>query len=142
MAFSYERLVEWGDCDDFGIVYYPHYYEWYDSAFHRMCLSKGYTQRNIREKFGAQGTPIVEASATFTAPSTYGDTIVINAVFSHWGTASMVIDYWVDFDGRVMATGQEKRVWVDPNGRGGIVPTPIPEPFRVDMSEFTGVAPT
>ena len=68
MRYAYERLVEWGDCDDFGIVYYPHYFEWFDSAFHRMCLTKGYTQRNLREKFGAQGTPLIDADVTFSRP--------------------------------------------------------------------------
>ena len=136
MAFCYERLVEWGDCDDFGIVYYPHYFEWFDSAFHRMCLSKGYTQRNIREIFGAQGTPLIDTSANFTDPSTYGDTIGINAAFSHWGRTSMVIDYWVSFEGRTLVTGVEKRVWVDPKPGGGIVPTPIPERFRADLAEY------
>ena len=136
MSFVYERLVEWGDCDDFGIVYYPHYFEWFDSAFHRMCLSKGYTQRNIREFFGAQGTPLIDTNATFNGPSTYGDTIAIHAAFSHWGRTSMVVDYAVVFDEKVLVTGVEKRVWVNPKPGGGIAPAPIPPRFRDDLCVY------
>ncbi len=137
MAYSYERLVEWGDCDDFGIVYYPHFYEWFDSAFHRMCLTKGYTQRNIRDLFGAQGTPLVEATAVFSGPATYGETIVVCAAFSHWGRTSIGIRYWVELGGATIVTGEEKRVWTDPGPAAGeIIPTPIPAEFRAALSVY------
>ena len=123
MAYSYERLVEWGDCDDFGIVYYPHFYEWFDSAFHRMCLSKGYTQRNIREKFGAQGTPLIDTSAAFMSTATYGDMIEIHAGFTHWGRTSMAIRYWVTLDGKTIVEGEEKRCWVNPGTEPGTIST-------------------
>lgn len=136
MPYSYERLVEWGDCDDFGIVYYPHYYEWFDSAFHRMCLTEGYTQRNIRDRFGAQGTPLIETSARFMGTSTYGDTITICSEFSLWGRTSMAIDYRVELKDRTIVTGVEKRVWVNPTA-DGIVPAPIPDEFRAALAQFT-----
>jgi len=141
MAYSYDRFVEWGDCDDFGIVFYPHFYAWFDSGFHRMCLAKGYTQRNIRQIFGARGTPLIEADALFRAPATYGDTITVHSAFSHWGRSSMTIDYWVTLKEKLIVTGIEKRVWTRPGPNDEIIPAPIPDRFRADLAEYSGTVP-
>ena len=37
--------VEWGDCDEAGIVYYPRYFYWMDCAFHRFLLARGLSYR-------------------------------------------------------------------------------------------------
>jgi hypothetical protein len=52
--------IEWGDCDEAGIVFYPNYFYWLDCAFQRLLRSQGLSQRELRRRFGAV-TPIVEA---------------------------------------------------------------------------------
>ena len=29
---KYKLKVEWGDCDPYGIVFYPNFYKWMDNA--------------------------------------------------------------------------------------------------------------
>ena len=38
-------MVEWGDCDEAGIVCYPNYFYWLDCTFQRWLRSVGLSQR-------------------------------------------------------------------------------------------------
>ena len=40
--------VEWGDCDEAGIVYYPRYFYWMDCAFHRFLRARGLSYREFK----------------------------------------------------------------------------------------------
>ena len=43
--------IEWGDCDDAGIVFYPNYFRWFDNAFHHLLRQCGIGQRILVERF-------------------------------------------------------------------------------------------
>jgi DNA-binding IclR family transcriptional regulator len=66
-VFSHEFTIEWGDCDEAGIVFYPNYFYWFDCTFQRFTRERGLGQREIRRRFGAV-TPIVDAGAQFARP--------------------------------------------------------------------------
>jgi YbgC/YbaW family acyl-CoA thioester hydrolase len=70
--FSTAFTIEWGDCDEAGIVFYPNYFYWFDCAFQRPLYGRGLSQRELRRRFGAV-TPIVQAHCDFKAPARYDD---------------------------------------------------------------------
>ena len=51
MAFETSFMVEWGDCDDAGIVFYPNYFYWLDSTFQRWLRAKGVSLRDVRKRY-------------------------------------------------------------------------------------------
>lgn len=136
MAFTEQRRIEWGDCDNAGVVFYPNYFRWMDAAFHALCASAGYDQRSLRSAFGVFGTPLIDAQARFLTPATFGQTLEIAVVVSRWGTTSMALAYRFIRSETTILEGSEARVFVRRDDHGGFVKAPVPEAFRNALSDI------
>src|SRR5882757_9330774 len=110
--------VEWGDCDEAGIVFYPNYFYWFDCGFQRLLRGRGLSQRILKERFGAV-TPIVRAEAEFIAPARYDDVLAIVARVEHWETRRFRVTYTLSHNDRPVAKGYETSAWatLTPDGR-------------------------
>jgi 4-hydroxybenzoyl-CoA thioesterase len=107
-----EIQIEWGDCDPFGIVFFPRYFEYFDACtnalFHRAL---GYPKAEMLRRFGIAGIPLVEASCNFKIPSSFGDIVTVESCVIKWGTSSFSLSHKL-FRGDALAVeGFEKRVW-------------------------------
>ena len=98
--------IAWGDCDDAGIVFYPQFFRWMDTAFHRWLRSRGSSHRDITQRFGLVGLPIVEANAQFRSSISYDDELVVLVRIAEWqgrrfraGYRGMRLDGSAVFDG-------------------------------------------
>jgi YbgC/YbaW family acyl-CoA thioester hydrolase len=131
--------IAWGDCDEQGIVYYPNYFYWMDSAFQALLRKAGLSLRIIREKFGAIGIPLVEAKARFHASATHEDALAIEAEVSHWGRTSFQVSYRA-FASEIVFEGVEARVWTVKNSESSIAPAPIPAEFRSALTAASSSA--
>lgn len=105
-------LIEWGDCDPFGIVFYPRYFEYFDACtnalFHHAL---GYNKAEMMRRFGIAGIPMVQTSANFFVPSTFGDVVTVESSVVRWGTSSFSVEHKL-YRGETLAVeGFEKRVW-------------------------------
>jgi YbgC/YbaW family acyl-CoA thioester hydrolase len=129
MLHIFDATVSWGDCDPAGIVFYPRYFHWMDSAFHDLLCDRGFTARTLRERFGVV-TPIVEAGATFHAPAGPGDPLRIEVSIEHFGTRSFRVAYRFTRGETHLLDGFESRVWAAPKEGGGLATREIPEEFR------------
>jgi YbgC/YbaW family acyl-CoA thioester hydrolase len=124
---EYERslTIEWGDCDEAGIVFYPTYFYWFDCTWQGMLRSKGLSQRTLRDAYGAI-TPLVDVGANFRSPVSYDDVITISAKLELSAAARLRIAYRVRCGDRHIASGHELRAWavVRPDGslKGASVP--------------------
>ncbi len=131
MGFHYDVTVAWGDCDEMGIVFYPNYYYWFDTTFHAFMRQRGVSQRAIRERFGALGTPLVDTGARYRAPVRYDDPIRIVAEIESWSTRSFRLRYTVLRDGDTVAVeGHEVRAWVVAGPDGSFKAGTIPDGFK------------
>ncbi|MEM8877823.1 MAG: thioesterase family protein [Pseudomonadota bacterium] len=130
MIYSEDRRVEWGDCDEAGIVFYPNYFRWMDGAFHAMCGKVGYDQRKLRMKLGVFGTPLVEAKGEFRGPATFGETLKVSVGLARIGRTSFSLAYRFSRGDAAILDGEETRVFVRRDDSGAISKTPIPDAFR------------
>ncbi len=106
-----EIHVEWGDCDPAGIVYYPRFFEMFDSCTNALFESVGLMKQEVLKKYGLAGIPMVETSARFFLPSSFGDTVTVESTILEWGKSSFRVGHKL-FRGDVLAAeGLEKRVW-------------------------------
>ena len=104
--------IEWGDCDPLGIVYFPRYFEFFDACTNALFERAGLRKHEMLEKYKIGGIPLVESRARFLAPSSFGDTVVVESNITEWGKASFSV-YHRLFKGEELAVeGFEKRVWV------------------------------
>jgi len=126
-------VVEFGDCDPAGIVFYPNFLRWMDAASLHYFAAAGvppWHRRNAGD--GIIGTPIVDVQVRFVAPATYGDRIVVESTIPEWRTRSFVMQHVIRRDGAVLVEGREVRVFArkHPDDPARIQAVPAPADIR------------
>jgi 4-hydroxybenzoyl-CoA thioesterase len=129
MQVVLETIIQWGDCDEQGIVFYPRYFYWMDCAFHGLLRTIGLNQRKLRSQFGVVGTPLVKATASFASSASYDQWLAVEAEVAAWGGSSFEIAYRGLSDGVPIFEGNEIRVWLMPDHDKAYA-APVPEEFR------------
>jgi YbgC/YbaW family acyl-CoA thioester hydrolase len=102
--------VHWGDCDPAGIIFYPTYFRWMDSACWAFFAGVGYTAKRMRAEHLAM--PLVSADCQFLYPAEQGDRCEVRTRIARFGGKSFVLAHEVlREDGMLLAKGTETRVW-------------------------------
>lgn len=131
----FEVRIAWGDCDEQGIVFYPTYFYWMDSAFQHLLRQNGLSLKAIRGPLGAVGVPTVDVGAKFFASASSEDLLRITARVVHWGDKSFRVGYQAHRDNDLVFEGHEARVWVVRGPDGATVGARIPDEFRRALSD-------
>jgi 4-hydroxybenzoyl-CoA thioesterase len=111
--------IEWGQCDPAGIVYYPRYFEMFDTSTQYLFECAGWKKPDLLREFGIIGYPMVDTRARFIASSAFGDDIVIESRVAGFRNSSFNVEHRVfkpDQSGETLAIeAWETRVWVGPH---------------------------
>src|SRR5262249_21722631 len=137
LIYRKEIQIEWGDCDPFGIVFFPRYFEYFDGCtnalFHR---ATGMKKAEMLKHYKIAGIPLVQASCNFFVPSSYGDVVHVDSCVTSWGNSSFSLQHKL-FRGETLAVeGIEKRVWTvrpEDGGKpaGQAIPKEVMEKFSL-----------
>jgi 4-hydroxybenzoyl-CoA thioesterase len=104
--------VEFGDCDPAKIVHYPNFFKWIDAASRHFFVAAGVVSwTELEAKTGIIGTPLVDVSARFLRPATYGDEIAIESWIDEWRGKSFVMKHVIRRGDDVLVEGQETRIF-------------------------------
>ncbi len=134
MPFESQRLVEWGDCDAAGIVFFPNFYRWVDGHYHRFTEAcAGYDQRTLLAEYGLLGTPLRDTGCTFFSPARFGDMLTINSSLIRLGSTSLTFTYVFTRGETLIAKAKETRVVVR-EVDGAIEKAEIPEAVRARLA--------
>jgi len=102
--------VQWSDCDPAGIIFYPTYFRWFDSATWAFFGSVGHGIKAMIEN--GMVMPVVSAECEFVTPAEPGDHCEVRSRIARWGGKSFVVSHEVvRADGTLLARGTETRVW-------------------------------
>lgn len=115
MSFRHgtEFEVEFGDCDPVRIVFYPNFFRWMDSAARHFFAAAGVPSWSETERTdGIIGAPLVDASARFLRPATYGERITVETSVAEWRGKTFVLMHAIRRAGTVLVEGTETRVLV------------------------------
>ncbi len=132
MSFSNTRefLIEWGDCDPAGIVFYPRYFAMFDwSTASLLGAGIGMPKAKFVVHYGIVGIPMVDTRAKFHVPSTFGDPVRIVSHIEKFGRSSFDVAHKL-FKGDVLGVEcWETRVWVGkhPDDPARLKAMPIPQ---------------
>jgi 4-hydroxybenzoyl-CoA thioesterase len=121
--------IEWGDCDPAGIVFYPRYFEMFETCIAALFeRATGLTKYQMLKTYQFSGYPVVQARAQFLAPAKYGDDVVAVTSIGEFRRSSFDVHHRVSNGDRPAVEGFETRVWVgrDPNDPAKLKATPIP----------------
>ena len=104
-------LIEWGDCDPAGIVFYPRYFAWFDAATAGLFAAAGLPKPQMIERYHLVGIPLVDTRARFIVPSKFGDEVRIESTITEFRRSSFAVRHQL-FRGATLAVeGFETRVW-------------------------------
>jgi len=130
--------VEWAHCDAAGIVFYPHFYTWFDQATERLFSANNLSYAEIDRDFESNGMPLLETGAKYSNACRLGDTLEMESWVDEWsGKTYMVKHKLTHADGRPALEGFERRVWVkrDADSPVGIRAVPVPDEVIARFSD-------
>ena len=121
-------LVEWGDCDPAGIVFYPRYLAWFDDCTTALFLAAGLPIQQLFKSHGVLGVPLVDVKAKFIVPSSFGDELVAETSVTEFRRSSFVLRHQFMKQGVLAVEGVETRVWagLDPQDPKRMKSRPLP----------------
>jgi len=130
-------MVEWGDCDPAGIVYYPAYFKWSDQATYRLFLKAGIPRDDTSSGQWKEGTPLVAAECSIKRSSQTGETLTIESHVERFGRSSFKVRHvFRDATGEIAAESIETRVWAKKDGDArSLRAVPVPEDVRRKLGE-------
>jgi 4-hydroxybenzoyl-CoA thioesterase len=130
---TYPVAVEFGDCDPAGIVYFPNFFRWIDAASRHFFVSCGVPSwRETEREHGIMGTPIVDTTARFRKPASYGDRLSIETSISEWRARSFAMRHVIRRGDDILVEATEVRVFARrvAGDRHRIEAVPIPDFIR------------
>ena len=125
--------IEWGQCDPAGIVFAPRYFDMFAESAILLFEAAGLPKkRDMLREMGVAGFPLVDVSARFLRPASYGDAVVLEADAPQFGNSSFTIAHRLLLDGELCVTCTEKRVWTVPDREkpGRLKAQPVPDTVR------------
>ncbi len=105
-------MIEFGDCDPARIVYYPNFLRWMDAASRHFFVAAGVgSWSELERTTGILGTPLVDVTAKFVRPATYGEEITVESWIHEWRSKSFVMKHVIRRGDDVLVEGEEIRVF-------------------------------
>jgi 4-hydroxybenzoyl-CoA thioesterase len=123
-----EILVEWGDCDPAGIVFYPNYLAWFDHCTTALFNGAGLPTHALFKAHGIIGVPLVDLKVRFLSSSTFNDKLLARSRVLEWRKTSFLLQHQFYKGGVLAVEGVETRVWTgpDPENPGRLKSRSIP----------------
>jgi 4-hydroxybenzoyl-CoA thioesterase len=135
---TYTVQVTFGDCDPAGIVFFPNFSRWMDTASLSFFMQCGVPPwRELEKTRGIVGTPLLEINTKFMKSATYGERLTITTHVEEWRAKVIVQVHRItraraDGGEDVICEGREVRAFVkrDPDDRDRLRAIPVPEDIR------------
>ncbi len=125
--------VCFGDCDPAGIVFFPNFSKWMDTASLAFFMACGVPPwRELVKTRGIIGTPLLEIHTKFLKPATYGETIEVHTSVEEWSAKTFRHRHQVKRGDDLLCDGTEVRAFCqrDPANPDRIKAIPIPEDIK------------
>jgi len=130
-------MIQFGDCDPAGIVFFPNYSRWLDASSLSFFMQCGVPPwRELVKTRGIVGTPLLEINTKFIKAVTYGETITITTWVEEWRDKVFVQMHHVmragDDGEELICEGREVRAFVkrDPDDPDRLRAIPVPDDIR------------
>jgi 4-hydroxybenzoyl-CoA thioesterase len=125
--------IEWCDCDPAGIIFYPRYFEIFDTSTTVLIEhALGMNKIDYLKAYDFAGHPLVDTRARFRHPTRFGDEVAVETALLECGRSSFKLEHRITTAGALAVEGFETRVWVvrDSADPQRIRPQPIPAQVR------------
>jgi 4-hydroxybenzoyl-CoA thioesterase len=130
LTHTRQLRIEWGWCDPAGIVFFPRYFEIFDSCTTAMFShALGMSKFQFLRHYEFDGYPMVDTRARFLKPTKFGDDVVIETKVTEFRRSSFNVQHRLTLSGELCVECDDTRVWVarDPDNAEKIKAKPIPD---------------
>lgn len=138
--FERSLMIEFGQCDPVGIVYYPNYFNMFNTSTDLLiCAALDIAPGQLMERCGFFGIPMVDARNIYHAPSRYGDRVRITSRITEIRRSSFSVEHQLfTASGALGVEGYEVRVWTghDPDQPGKPKAMAVPDDIRERLLGF------
>ena len=135
---AYKVKVEWGDCDPYGIVFYPNFYKWMDSAQWSYFNKIKQPITKLEKIYGIVGLPLVHTEANYISACYREDILKIETRLIKITKSTIKLAHVIKRKNIEVCSGSETRIWAK-NIEGKITSSPIPNEvrkiFNIHLSE-------
>jgi 4-hydroxybenzoyl-CoA thioesterase len=135
MSKTHIHTVEvcFGDCDPAGIVFFPNFLKWMDTASLSFFMACGVPPwRELVKTRGIIGTPLLEIHTKFVKTATYGETLQVHTSVDEWAAKTFRHRHLVKRGDELLCEGTEVRAFCqrDAHNPDRIRAIPIPEDIK------------
>jgi 4-hydroxybenzoyl-CoA thioesterase len=104
--------IEWSDCDPAGIIFYPRYFEIFDTST-TVLIERALAMNKIDylKAYNFAGHPVVETRARFRQPTRFGDDVAVETTLVECGQSSFRLEHRITKAGALAVEGFETRMW-------------------------------
>ncbi|MEP6715428.1 MAG: thioesterase family protein [Terriglobia bacterium] len=125
--------VRYAETDQMGVVYHANYLIWMEVARTDLCKSIGF---NYKDMEGTDGIllAVTEAHCRYLRAARYDDEIEISATLTEANQRFVTFDYEMNCEGRRVATGQTRHVFLSRDMRPTRLPAKYFAMFGIDKA--------
>ena len=140
---SYTRILQWGECDPAGIIFFPNYLRWMADGVDRMFLAEGINPNGPVAPGVRSGIPIVQLTVRFLDAPKLHETVTHQISVERLGGKSLNFRHTFLRGENLLAEADETRVWATFNfpENPALASTPIPDEIRSVLSSETSNTP-
>jgi 4-hydroxybenzoyl-CoA thioesterase len=111
-AFSYQRRLQWSECDPAGIIFFPNYARWVVEGLNDWLFSLGIDPNEPLSREIVRGMPCVECSLKFHKPPVLHEIVTHEISLVRIGRSSLTFAHRF-FKGDILfAEAADTRIWV------------------------------
>ena len=106
-------LINFGDCDPAGIVFFPNFSRWMDASSLNFFVACGVPiWSELVKTTGITGTPLLEINVKYSNAAKYGETIRIATSVEEWRDKAFIQRHVIMRGDTLICEGREVRVFV------------------------------
>ena len=122
--------VRYAETDQMGVVYYANYLVWMEVGRVEYCKARGFRYRDMELDDGIF-LAVAEATCRYSSPARFDEEVIIRTWIDQAGTRMVWFGYEMRLsaDGRKLATGQTKHVYLDRD----LKPCRLPDKYKANL---------
>ena len=122
----YKLIVNWGDCDPAGIVFYPNFYKWFDESHWFYFKKLGIPIPDLKVKYGIVGLPLVDTGAKFLVPCAQDKELTVKTSIEKITHKTFTFKHEILLEQTIAVSGYEVRIWASKDNSGKLITSNIP----------------
>ena len=130
----YKVKVEWGDCDPYGIVFYPNFYKWMDNSQWNYFNKIKQPISKLEKEYGIVGLPLLHTEANYIAACYREDLLHIETSLINITKSTLKLQHIIKRNNKIVCHGSETRIWAK-RDNNKITSAPFPKKIRLKFND-------